>query len=116
MPAIVLQYVLKKGLTAGEDVFIDTTMQFAAMPVLYGSQGDYVIIFEPTASSMEKEGKGYGHPLVKRAEKFYNYYFAKKSTIEKNPEFRSLPMLSIKDSAVDSHTPKKSPRLLDPTS
>ena len=61
MPAIILQYVLEKnGLKVGEDVFIDTTMQFAAMPGAFmGGQGDYVIIFEPTASTMEKEGKGY---------------------------------------------------------
>ena len=33
MPAIVLEYVLEKnGMTVGKDVFIDTTMQFAAMP------------------------------------------------------------------------------------
>ena len=90
MPAIVLQYVLSKnGLTVGKDVFIDTTMQFAAMPGAFmGGQGDYVIIFEPTASSMEKEGKAYIVASLGKesGEVPYTAYFTKKSTIDKNPE------------------------------
>lgn len=90
MPAIVLQYVLSKnGLTAGKNVSIDTTMQFAAMPGAFiGGQGDYVIIFEPTASSMEKEGKAYIIASLGKesGEVPYTAYFAKKSMIEKNPE------------------------------
>lgn len=90
MPAIVLQYVLKKtGLNVGKDVSIDTTMQFAAMPGAFlGGQGDYVIIFEPTASSMEKEGKSYIVASLGKesGEVPYTAYFAKKSITEKNPE------------------------------
>lgn len=90
MPAIVLQYVLKQtGLTVGKDVSIDTTMQYAAMPGAFiGGQGDYVIIFEPTASSMEKEGKAYIVASLgqESGEVPYTAYFAKKSTIEKNPD------------------------------
>ena len=90
MPAIVLQYVLSKNnLTTGKEVAIDTTMQFAAMPGAFmGGQGDYVIIFEPTASSMEKEGKAYIVASLGKesGEVPYTAYFAKKSTIEKNPE------------------------------
>jgi NitT/TauT family transport system substrate-binding protein len=113
MPAIVLQYVLKKkGLTAGEDVFIDTTMQFAAMPGAFmGGQGDYVIIFEPTASSMEKEGKGYIVASLGKesGEVPYTAYFAKKSTIEKNPELIQKFTNAIYKGQrwVDSHTPEE---------
>ena len=89
MPAIVLQYVLNKnGLTTGKNVFIDTTMQFAAMPGAFmGGLGDYVIIFEPTASSMEKEGKAYIVASLGKesGEVPYTAYFAKKSTIDKSP-------------------------------
>ncbi len=90
MPAIVLQYVLSKNnLTVGKDVTVDTTMQFAAMPGAFmGGKGDYVIIFEPTASSMEKEGKAYIVASLGKesGEVPYTAYFAKKSTVEKNPE------------------------------
>ncbi|OLN29376.1 ABC transporter substrate-binding protein [Desulfosporosinus metallidurans] len=90
MPAIVLQYVLSKNsLTTGKDVTVDTTLQFAAMPGAFiGGKGDYVIIFEPTASSMEKEGKAYIVASLGKesGEVPYTAYFTKKSTIEKNPE------------------------------
>jgi len=113
MPAIVLQYVLKKnGLTAGEDVFIDTTMQFAAMPGAFmGGQGDYVILFEPTASTMEKEGKGHIVASLGResGEVPYTAYFAKKSVIESNPEMIQKFTNAIYKGQqwVDSHTPEE---------
>jgi NitT/TauT family transport system substrate-binding protein len=90
MPAIILEYVLEKnGLTVGEDVFIDTTMQFAAMPGAFlGGQGDYVIIFEPTASSMAKESSAHIVASLGKesGEVPYTAYFSKKSTIQKNPQ------------------------------
>jgi len=90
MPEIILQYVLRNnGLTPGKDVFIDTTMQFAAMPGAFlGGQGDYVIIFEPTASEMELEGKAYILASLGKesGEVPYTAYFATKSYIEKNPD------------------------------
>lgn len=90
MPEIILQYVLRNnGLTPGKDVKIDTTMQFAAMPGAFlGGQGDYVILFEPTASEMEKEGKAYIVASLGKSsgEVPYTAYFAKKSYIEKNPK------------------------------
>ncbi|MDD2497937.1 MAG: ABC transporter substrate-binding protein [Desulfitobacteriaceae bacterium] len=113
MPAIVLQYVLKKnGLTVGEDVFIDTTMQFAAMPGAFiGGKGDYVIIFEPTASSMEKEGKAYIVASLGKesGEVPYTAYFTKKSTIDNNPELiQSFTNAIYKGQCwVESHTPEE---------
>lgn len=90
MPEIILQYVLRNnGLTPGKDVMIDTTMQFAAMPGAFmGGKGDYVIIFEPTASEMEKEGKAFVVASLGKSsgEVPYTAYFAKRSYIEKNPQ------------------------------
>lgn len=89
MPEIILQYVLRNnGIDPGKDVHIDTTMQFAAMPGAFlGGQGDYVILFEPTASEMEREGKGFILASLGEAsgEIPYTAYFAKKSYIEKHP-------------------------------
>ena len=113
MPAIILQYVLEKnGLKVGEDVFIDTTMQFAAMPGAFmGGQGDYVIIFEPTASTMEKEGKGYivASLGAESGEVPYTAYFAKKSTIEKNSDLiqRFTNAIFKGQQWVDSHSPEE---------
>lgn len=113
MPAIILQYVLEKnGLEVGKDVFIDTTMQFAAMPGAFlGGQGDYVILFEPTASAIEKETKGYRvASLGKESGQVpYTAYFAKKSVTENNPELIQKFTNAIYKGQqwVDSHTPEE---------
>ncbi|AHF08154.1 ABC transporter substrate-binding protein [Desulfitobacterium metallireducens] len=113
MPEIILQYVLRKnGLNPGKDVFIDTTMQFAAMPGAFmGGQGDYVIVYEPTASEMEKEGKAF---IVASMGKSsgpvpYTAYFAKKSYLEKNPQTVQKFTNAIYKGQlwVDSHTPEE---------
>ena len=120
MPAIVLEYVLEKnGLTVGKNVFIDTTMQFAAMPGAFiGGQGDYVIIFEPTASSMEKEGKAHIVASLGKesGEVPYTAYFSKKSSIEKNPQLIDKFTKAIYKGQqwVDSHSPKEIAQAIKP--
>ena len=53
-----------------------------------GGNGDYATCFEPTASMVEEEGKGYIVASVGEAagEIPYTAYFAKKSYIEKNSD------------------------------
>jgi NitT/TauT family transport system substrate-binding protein len=89
MPCMTLEYVLKKnGVIPGKDVLVDTTVQFDLMAGAFtGGMGDYVTLFEPTASMLEKEGKGYVLASVGKGsgETPYTTYFAKKSYIEKNP-------------------------------
>ncbi|HRY13791.1 MAG TPA: ABC transporter substrate-binding protein [Syntrophomonadaceae bacterium] len=121
MPAIILEYVLEKnGMTVGQDVFIDTTMQFAAMPGAFlGGQGDYVIIFEPTASTMQKEGKAYivASLGVESGEVPYTAYFAKKSVAEKNPQLLEKFTRAIYKGQqwVDSHSPIEIARAVKPS-
>lgn len=66
VPEMTLEYVLK---TNGVDIGIDdpskelnvrTDIQFAAMAGSFlAGEADYTTLFEPTATSVEKEGKGY---------------------------------------------------------
>lgn len=95
MPIMVLEYVLKqKGLDAGLDnpnkeVNIRSDIEFAAIAGAFVSgQGDYVSLFEPTASLLEKEGNGYVLVSLGAQTKNipYTNYFAKKSYLEKNDE------------------------------
>lgn len=65
-PEMTLEYVLKtNGLDIGVDdeskpVNVRTDIQFAAMGGSFLSgEGDFVTLFEPTATQFEKEGKGY---------------------------------------------------------
>lgn len=89
MPEMTLEYVLKKkGLQPGKDVDVNTSIQFALMaPAFLNGQGDYVALFEPTASMLEKEGKGYVVASIGKnsGEVSYTAYFTKKSFLKKNP-------------------------------
>lgn len=61
MPAMILQYVLNnKGYTNGTNITMDYSIQFGALaPAFTGGTGDLVPLFEPAASQLVKEGKGY---------------------------------------------------------
>ena len=71
------------------DLLLDNSIQFDNMTGAFlGGTGDYVTMFEPTASSVEAEGKGYIVAAVgeEAGEMPYTAYFAKKSFIEKNAD------------------------------
>lgn len=61
MPAMILQYVLNnKGYTNGTNITMDYSIQFGALgPAFTGGTGDLVPLFEPAASQLVVEGKGY---------------------------------------------------------
>ncbi len=87
MPAMTLEYALNTNGVKSNEVNLDTSIDFAATSGAFISgTGDYVSLFEPTASELEK--KGYGH-IVASIGKLggnvpYTSYIARKSYIEKN--------------------------------
>ena len=89
MPAMTLEYALNSNGISSDDVNLDTSVEFSAMSGSFiGGNGDFVSLFEPTASQMEKEGYGY---IVESIGKLggvvpYTAYNAKKSYIEENPK------------------------------
>ena len=94
-PEMTLEYVLKtNGLDIGVDdeskaVNVRTDIQFAAMAGSFiAGEGDYVALFEPTATALEKEGKGYIVASIGEQSGAIPYaaYSAAKSYIEANPE------------------------------
>lgn len=90
MPEMTLEYVLRKnGIEPHKDITIDTSVQFALMAGAFtGGQGDYVTLFEPAASALAKEGKGYILKSIgeESGEIPYTAYFTSKEFMEKNPE------------------------------
>ena len=90
VPYMTLEHVLRKnGLDPAKDTVLDNSVQFSMMTAAFtGGTGDYVTAFEPTASMLEQEGKGYIVASVGEASGDipYTAYFAKKSYIEKNAD------------------------------
>ncbi len=90
VPEMALEYVLRNhGLTPGKDVNLITNLAFTATASAYkAGTGDYVALFEPTASMLEKDNSGHIVASIGKAsgEIPYTCFFATKSYIEKNPE------------------------------
>lgn len=121
VPEMTLEYILRKnGLNPGKDVNVDTNIQFNLMAGAFtGGQGDYVTLFEPTASMLEKEGKGYILASLGKdsGEIPYTAYFAKKSYIEKNKDrVQKFTNAIYKGQLwVDSHTPEEIAKVIKPS-
>ena len=90
VPYMAFEYAIRKnGMDPASDLLLDNSIQFDNMTGAFlGGTGDYVTMFEPTASSVEAEGKGYIVAAVgeEAGEMPYTAYFAKKSFIEKNAD------------------------------
>lgn len=90
MPYMALMYVIRQnGLEPETDMNFDNSISFDAMTGAFLSGvGDYVTIFEPTATMVEQEGRGHIVASVGEAagEVPYTAYFANKSYIEENPD------------------------------
>jgi len=89
VPYMTLEHVIKShGLTPGTDVIFDDSVQFANMASAFASgTGDYVTLFEPTASALEAQGVGTIVASVgqESGEIPYTAYCALKSYIADHP-------------------------------
>lgn len=90
LPAMTFEYVVNNlGMTNGVDLTLRKDIQFALMgPTFDNGTGDYVTLFEPTASEFVKAGKGYIVASVgeKSGEIPYTGFAALSSYINENPE------------------------------
>lgn len=95
MPEMVLEYALKQnGLEVGRDdptasVNVRTDVQFAVLaPNFISGEGDYVVLFEPTGTLLEKNNQGF--VLASLGEETgiipYTNYFTTKSYMEENED------------------------------
>ncbi|MGN0145024.1 MAG: ABC transporter substrate-binding protein, partial [Clostridium sp.] len=90
VPTMALQYAMKKNnIDPDKDVNMLTNIDFSATAGAFkGGTGDYVALFEPTASTIEKDGSGYIVASVGEEAGVipYTCYFSTKSYIDKNPQ------------------------------
>ncbi len=89
MPEMTLEWALKNNGVNIKKVTIDTSIDFASMQGAFiGGTGDFVTLFEPNASQVEKQGLGY---IVASIGELggnvpYTSYNARKSYIENHPD------------------------------
>lgn len=113
VPYMTLEYVIRQnGLEPSVDMNFDNSISFDAMTGAFvGGIGDYVTIFEPTATMLEEEGKGYILASVGEAsgEIPYTAYFANKSYIVKNSDVIQNFVLAIAEGQewVATHSSKE---------
>ena len=87
MPAMTLEYAINKNGLKTTDMNFDTSYDFSATTGAFiGGNGDFVALFEPTATSLVNQGYGY---IVASVGKLggdvpYTAYKAKKSYIDKH--------------------------------
>lgn len=90
MPEMTFEWGLREnGIDPKKDLIIDTSVDFAAMEGAFiGGNADFVTLFEPNATSVEKQGLGYvvGYVGEWGGEVPYTAYNARKSFIDDNPE------------------------------
>ena len=90
MPIMTLRWVMaNNGLIDGENCTIIDSIQFNLMAGAFeGGEGDYVTLFEPTATEFQKAGKGYivANVGLESGEVPYTCYFASQKMIEEHPE------------------------------
>ena len=90
MPEMTLEWTLKQhNIDPKKDLTIDTSIAFAAMEGAFiGGTGDFVSLFEPNATEVEKQNLGYIVAYLGElgGEVPYTAYNAKKSYIKNNPK------------------------------
>lgn len=90
MPQMVFEYILKQnGIDPAKDLNINQNIDFGSTAAAFSEgQGDYTVEFEPHATALEAEGKGYVVASLGEDSGYvpYTAFSAKKSYIEANPD------------------------------
>ena len=87
---MVFEYILKQnGIDPSADLEINQSIDFGSTAAAFAEgQGDFTVEFEPGATTLESENKGYVVASLGEDSGYvpYTAYSAKKSFIEKNPD------------------------------
>ncbi|MDO4312622.1 MAG: ABC transporter substrate-binding protein, partial [Eubacteriales bacterium] len=89
MPEMVFEYILRQNGIDPSEVNIDQSIDFGSTAAAFsGGQGEFTVEFEPGATSLESEGKGYVVASLGTDSGYvpYTAFSAKKSYIDANPE------------------------------
>ena len=120
MPEMVFEYILKQnGIDPEKDLNIDQSIDFGSTAAAFSSgQGDFTVEFEPHATSLELEGKGFVVASLGEDSGYvpYTAYSAKSSFIKKNPELiqKFTNALQKGMDFVQTHSPEEIAKVIAP--
>lgn len=120
MPEMVFEYILKKNnIDPEKDVRINQSIDFGSTAAAFSEgQGDFTVEFEPGATNLEKEGKGYVVASLGTDSGYvpYTAFSAKQSYIEKNSETIQGFTNALQKGMdyVQSHTPEEIAAVIEP--
>ena len=120
MPEMVFEYILKQnGIDPSKDLIIDQSIDFGSTGAAFAEgNGDFTIEFEPSATTLEKENKGYVAASLGTDSGYvpYTAFSAKKSYIDKNPDViqKFTDALQKGMNYVQNHTPEEIAKVIEP--
>lgn len=120
MPEMVFEYILKQnGLDPAKDLTIDQSIDFGSTGAAFAEgNGDFTVEFEPGATNLEKEGKGYVVASLGTDSGYvpYTAFSAKKSYIDKNPDIIQGFTTALQKGMdyVQNHTPQEIAEVIEP--
>ena len=120
MPEMVFEYILRQnGIDPQSDLTIDQSIDFGSTAAAFaGGQGDFTVEFEPGATSLEQEGKGYVVASLGVDSGYvpYTAFSAKRSYMEAHPEIIQGFTNAIQRGLeyVNSHTPEEIAGIIAP--
>ena len=121
MPEMVFEYILKQnGLDPQKDLSIDQSIDFGATAAAFtgDDSADFTVEFEPSATALEKQGKGYVVASLGVDSGYvpYTSYSAKTSYMKKNPDIMQKFTNALQKGMdyVQSHTPEKIAEVIKP--
>lgn len=120
MPEMVFEYILKQHkIDPEKDLTINQNIDFGSTAAAFSEgQADFTVEFEPGATNLEKEGKGYVVASLGTDSGYvpYTAFSAKQSYINKNPEIIQgfTNALQKGMNYVQSHTPEEIAKIIEP--
>ena len=120
MPEMVFEYILKEnGIAPEEDLEINQSIDFGSTAAAFSEgQGDFTVEFEPGATTLESEGKGYVVASLGEDSGYvpYTAFSAKRSYIDENPDIIQGFTNALQKGMdyVQAHSPEESASVIEP--
>lgn len=120
MPEMVFEYILKQnGIDPQKDLEINQSIDYGSTAAAFSEgQGDFTVEFEPGATALEMEGKGYVVASLGEDSGYvpYTAFSAKKSYIEENPDIIQGFTNALQKGMdyTQSHTPEEIAQVIAP--